>query len=50
MNRQLLYMNKPLQILSGRKIRLNTDAVETFTIAILSFIDVVKRIVIVMSF
>lgn len=43
MNCQLLDMNKPLQILLGRNIRLNTDVVETFTIAVLSFIDVVQK-------
>lgn len=46
MDRQLLYMNKPLQILLGRKSRFNTDVLRTFTIAVLSFINVVKRIVI----
>lgn len=46
MNCRLLYMNKPLQILLERKIRLNTDVAETFTIATLSFIDVV----LIMSF
>lgn len=42
MNCQLLYMGKPLQILFGRKTRLNTVA-ESFTISVLSFTDVVKK-------